>query len=98
MNYTCTVYTLHWFSCFRWHCIVKEASIHVYEKKGCDRVGRGRRREAIAELLKVFTKLKKNYVKKIYLFANNLIFIIMEVFSHIEMLYRSYNGVFFSKM
>ncbi|XP_023332600.1 SCY1-like protein 2 isoform X2 [Eurytemora carolleeae] len=30
----------------------KEASIHVYEKKGCDRVGRGKRREAIAELLK----------------------------------------------
>ena len=31
----------------------QEASIHVYEKKGCDRVGRGKRREAIAELLKV---------------------------------------------
>ena len=28
-------------------------SIHVYEKRGTERVGRGRRKEAIAEILKV---------------------------------------------
>ena len=32
----------------------------MYEKKGCDRVGRGRRREAIAELLKVIIFLTFN--------------------------------------
>ena len=31
----------------------KEVSVHVYEKRGTERVGRGRRKEAIAEILKV---------------------------------------------
>ena len=31
---------------------VQEVSIHVYEKRGPERVGRGRRKEAIAELLR----------------------------------------------
>ena len=31
----------------------QEVSIHVYEKRGTERVGRGRRKEAIAEILKV---------------------------------------------
>ena len=38
---------------FQLIAVLQEVSVHVYEKKGCDRVGRGRRREAIAELLKV---------------------------------------------
>ena len=32
---------------------LQEVSIHVYEKRGTERVGRGRRKEAIAEILKV---------------------------------------------
>ena len=31
----------------------QEVSVHVYEKRGSERVGRGKRREAIAELLRV---------------------------------------------
>ena len=30
----------------------QEVSIHVYEKRGSERVGRGRRKEAITEILK----------------------------------------------
>ena len=40
----------------QWSSIVlslQEVSIHVYEKRGTERVGRGRRKEAIAEILKV---------------------------------------------
>ena len=33
--------------------LIQEVSIHVYEKRGTERVGRGRRKEAIAEILKV---------------------------------------------
>ena len=32
--------------------LYQEVSVHVYEKRGSERVGRGKRREAIAELLR----------------------------------------------
>ena len=39
--------------------LCQEVSIHVYEKRGAERVGRGRRKEGIAELLKTgVTKLQ----------------------------------------
>ena len=37
--------------------LIQEVSIHVYEKRGTERVGRGRRKEAIAEILKVVAEM-----------------------------------------
>ena len=42
---------------------LQEVSIHVYEKRGTERVGRGRRKEAIAEILKVI-EIDFDYVEE----------------------------------
>ena len=51
---------------------LQEVSIHVYEKRGTERVGRGRRKEAIAEILKVI-EINFDYVEE-HFFDESIIY------------------------